>query len=92
MAEHFFPLIRGRKWNIDEGFMNKFESLMSYSRLRDLTDCELTIRTGYYYVISNGTNCILTDTAKTTKIFEESLRSSVKDLRYASLRACNALH
>ncbi|MCJ7759920.1 hypothetical protein MUP59_02100 [Candidatus Bathyarchaeota archaeon] len=82
LMELLAPLVKGVRWNVDEKFLEKLESSVCCSRLGELSDGGLIIGTGSGFLfMSNGTECVLLDTDKISKIFEKSLESSVRKIR-----------
>lgn len=75
------PLVKGVRWNVDDKLLEKLESSVCCSRLGELSGGGLIIGTGSGFLfMSNGTECVLFDTDKISKIFEKSLESSVRKI------------
>jgi hypothetical protein len=104
LMELLSPMMKGARWNVDVKSLEKLESSLSYSRLRDLADCGMIIGSGSgYLVLANGTDCFLFDTDKMSKIIEKSFELSIRKiylkhytlgstLWYVKIRLLNLVH
>ena len=81
LKELLSPVIKGAKWNVDIGFLEKLESSLGYSRLGNLADCGMIIGSGSgYLVLANGKDCFLFDIDKLSKIIEKSFDTSIRKI------------
>ena len=104
LMELLSPVIKGAKWNVDMGFLEKLESSLVYSRLGNLADYGMIIGSGSgYLVFSNGKDCFLFDSDKLSKIIEKSFNMSIRKIHlkhytlglilwYAKIRLLNSVY
>lgn len=79
---------KGIRWNINAESLQKLDSALSCSRLRDLADYGKVIGEGSgYLALSDGKDCLLFDYYKLNKILEKNLALSVRKifLKYYTL-------
>lgn len=82
LIELVSPLMQGRRWNVDENFLETLERSVVCSRLGKSSDYGVIIGTGEgYFVMSNGIECFLFDADMLSKIFERSIESSIRKIR-----------
>ena len=81
LMELLSPLMKGARWNVDAGFLQRLETSVSHVKLEEMGNHGFAIGTGSgYLVISNGTECFLFDTVKMSKIIERSFESSIRKI------------
>lgn len=81
LMELLSPLMKGARWNVDAGFLQRLETSVSHVKLEEMGNHGFTIGTGSgYLVISNGTECFLFDTVKMTKIIERNFELSIRKI------------
>jgi len=81
LMELLSPLMKGARWNVDAGFLQRLETSVSQVKLEEMGNHGFAIGTGSgYLVISNGTECFLFDTVKMSKIIERSFESSIRKI------------
>jgi hypothetical protein len=82
LIELLSSLMKGARWNVDVEFLKRLEQSLERSTFGELADRGLIIGTGSgYLIMSNGTECILFDTDKMSRIFERSFESSIRRIR-----------
>lgn len=90
LKELFFPAVKGVRWNIDVKFLEKLEQSLVHARLGEIANYGFVIGTGSgYLALSNGTECLLFDMDRMSKIVEKSFELSIRkiDLKHYTLRA-----
>jgi hypothetical protein len=90
LMELLSPIAKGMRWNVDQEFLSKLEQSVSHARLRELAQHGVIIGSGSgYFVLSNGTDCILFDIDRLSEIIENSFELSITKihLKHYTLRS-----
>jgi len=79
------PIMKGARWNVDLELLEKLENSFEYARLGQMVNYGSFIGNASqgkaeYFVLSNGTDCVLFDTSKISKIIEKSFKRSIRKI------------
>jgi hypothetical protein len=81
LIELLSPIAEGVRWKVDQRFLTKLDQSVGHSALRDLAKWDLIIGSGSgYFVLSNGTDCILFDMDRLSGIIENSFELSIRKI------------
>jgi hypothetical protein len=82
LTELLSPIVKGYRWNIDMDFLKKLEQSSRYAKLGELADygSVMGMSSEGYSVLSDGTDCLLFDTSKLSKIIEKNFELSIRKI------------
>jgi hypothetical protein len=80
------PLMKGGRWNCDIEFLEELEQSLTYAKIKDLTGKGLIMGTAShgrdkYLVISNGTDCLLLNYNKISKIIDKNFNLAIRKIQ-----------
>lgn len=79
------PTMKGARWNVDLEFLEKLENSTEYARLGEMTNYgsfigNASLRKAEFFVLGDGTDCVLFDTSKFSKIIGKSFERSIRKI------------
>jgi hypothetical protein len=79
LTELMPTLVKGQRLNFSKDFLAKFEELMRYAKLKELTDCPVFMGKASedQYVVTNGTDCMVCDIDLLSKTIERNLQNLI---------------